>query len=393
MSKKPYMWGKLEWLEFSRKLDWINPVTNPDDLAKYSELQRPYALGDGLDDYAQWENSWPDINFPDIPDIIVPDPLEDPCSVKDSCTFMKINGPGTMECGGSVPYTALWVTLGCEMPPGWAIFSSWSLSGGDGECVLIPGLVIARIVCSSVASPQTLTLTVEGPYGCSDSLQVIVSCDECCEEFTLTGNSTVNNGELWTGTISPACPGVECNVTSNSGCSIGCSVNDAGSQVLVTPSPGTCGSFTVTVTDAGEGCDPNSANKVVRINDQGQGGTWEEVTSSGDPQCGGPCSTGCGLWYGGPCIDNGTGYKYGRFSSDNGNCFFKYYRSCIGCRHRVGGGDCPEQEVGNKPACTGMNSCVADGIQSGGCGGTAGPHRDCTCSKWVSQTCEWKCEC
>jgi len=98
MSKKPYIWGSLEYLEFSQRKDWNDPDVNPDDLAEYSELQKPYALPDGVDDYMSWEWTWPDINFPDIPPLVISDPVEgNPCDRDTVCSGAGIIGPDTLK--------------------------------------------------------------------------------------------------------------------------------------------------------------------------------------------------------------------------------------------------------------------------------------------------------
>lgn len=121
---------------------------------------------------------------------------------------------------------------------------------------------------------------------------------DCCDAFSLTGSNTINPGGSWIGTISPPCPGAACEVVSNSGCSITCIVDEAGSQVEVIPDPNDCGSFTVTVTeegDIGDGCSAHSASKTVRINNTGQGGSWTTVGSPTNCTAGGTCcSVGSG---------------------------------------------------------------------------------------------------
>ena len=143
----------------------------------------------------------------------------------------------------------------------------------------------------------------------------ILNCRCCCESISLTGASTVNPGNTWTGTITPACPGATCEVVSNSGCSLSCNVNASGSQVTVGTAGTDCGGFTVTVTDEGSAECTATDSKFVRIT----GGSWQLDQSSGSlgmDGCQSSCVVGGGVTnYSTYCfIDE---YKYGGFSVAN----------------------------------------------------------------------------
>jgi hypothetical protein len=377
MSKKPYRYEHQEWLELSQRRDWNDPQANPDDLAEYSEFQRPYALPKGEDSYPAWEWSWPDINFPDILPIIVPDPIEDPCSVSEGCEWAKINGPGEIKCGDMASYTQIHVWIGCTVAPWWAAFGSWELESSQegGKVILHAGLVIARIEVAEDADPETITLTYRGVDNCVDSMSIqITTCDPCfsCEEFTLAGDDTVNQDSTWTGTISPACPTAVCEVSSNSGCDpFTCGINGPGSQVTVDVGPDECGSFTVTVRD-GEDCEDTTATKSVRIN----AGSWVTILTSA---CTAGCLNTCFPSDGsGPACVTGI-YKYGRRGGGI-NCRDGHHISCHG----------PPSICWNQDNCDW--GCLSPG--AGYC-----PHVPCEGPAYGYLThhdaakCEWKCTC
>lgn len=149
---------------------------------------------------------------------------------------------------------------------------------------LIGLLVLPFVFCLSssgvFAQPEctvsTITENVEYP-------------PDWCGEISISGPATVNPGTNWVGTIEPAAPDVTCSVSSNSGCTMPCSVNEAGSQVTAQIGPNNCGSFTVTITKAASGpCPESSASTQVRINNTGQGGEWILVGSCSHGYCG-PC--------------------------------------------------------------------------------------------------------
>jgi hypothetical protein len=382
MSKKPYIYEHLEWLEIFQRKDWNDPTINPDDLAEYSELQRPYALPDGEDSYPAWEWTWPDLNWPDIPPIIQPDPIKSPCSLDDDCAAVGIVGPDDMECGDCYTYTHVHVIMSCE-PAWWMAFGSWTLESEtqDGKCYLLFSGPIMATVCCEDAAYGSAILTYEGPLECSDSMQIVVSCDTCCGEegWTLTGADTVVQGNTWTGTISPACPGTTCEVSSNSGCSLSCNVNDAGSEVTVGTAGTDCGQVTVTITNpGGENCVNPTATANFRITG---GGNWDLKETStdlcqsgcggGDGSCGGAhCNAGGAIDNPAPCVSEP--YKYGS-GCTGGNppcCMNTWTRQCKGT-------------IAGCVACTpppcgpGLKSCST-------------PYYCSSCGWW---RCEWKCSC
>jgi hypothetical protein len=369
MSKKPYMYEHLEWLEIFKRKDWNDPTVNPDDLAEYSEFGKPYAQPDGEDTYQGWEMTWPDNDFPDIPPIITPDPVENPCNIEDSCTAIGIIGPDEMECGDCYTFTHAHVVLSCE-PQWWMAFGSWDFDPLDSECSLLfsPGPIMATVCCPD-GKGGSFKLSFSGPLECSDSKEVVVSCDECCEEFSLTGNSTVTAGQVWVGTISPACPCAECTVVSNSGCTLGCVMNGSGSQVAVTVGGGDCGGFTVTIIDkcSGDECEANVDSKFVTIN----GGDWVFDVSASDLGVAG--CIGCGS--GGGSQNFGTScyvgeYWYGGFDPVDTDCSGSFASQCKG----------PDDCGGD----WGINIC---GWPAGSCTG----NWPCRTFGWVR--CKYVCEC
>lgn len=383
---KPYLNSGKEYLEQSRIADWVNDRVNPSDLAEYSEFQKPYALDKENDNYPDWEWTWPDWNWPPIPDVTIPDPVPNPCSVDEDCVWAGIIGPDTLECGKCYPYTQAHLYIGCDIAPYWAAFGSWELSGGNGDCYLLFGdqtSLIATVCCDDAASAQTLSLCYNGPLNCTDCISIIVECDECCEDFTLTGNDTVNRGSTWTGTIDPACPGATCEVVSNSGCELTCEVNGTGSQVTVATGGGQCGGFTVTVTDAGVGaeCSANSASKHVRM--IGGNGTWRYKSNSATEECGGAalCNDGglCGCGYGSsypysPCVLENE-LKYGLNNGATFDCSQNYGYSCLAGTTCTCGA--------SYPGCGGGASCGDPGPAC------SNPPSWCTAHVW--HVCEWRC--
>lgn len=391
---KPYLLGEMDYLKTYKIKTWEDGDPTRQDDSEYSEFQKPYHYDeDEPEDYAWWEWTWPNPTWPPIPPVTTPDVPVGPCSVDEDCVFAKIIGSGTMQCGQCRMYSQFHYYIGCTSAPWWAAFGSWKLTGGNGDChIQSQGPVMATVCCSSVASTQTITLTYEGPLGCVDSMNIVVTCEECCEEFTLTGNNTVNPGATWTGTISPACPSAECSVVSNSGCTLTCTVNGTGSQVTVTPGGSDCGSFTVTVTDAsvGEEC-TSEATKEVRINNTGQGGSWD-VESEGRHSCPGACTYVCDDEFYSACIVGQ--YKWSRYGT--GTCADSLWRRCRGCDWY----GCPENSnfasVTGCTCCVGDDSggpiatCTTDGIVGGGgvCTGEL-----CRCSLFEWARCEWTCSC
>jgi hypothetical protein len=392
MSKKPYMYEHLEWLEIFSRKDWNDPTVNPDDLAEYSEFNKPYAQPDGEDTYQGWEMTWPTITYPDIPPIIKPDPIENPCNLEDSCTAIGIIGPDELECGDCYTYTHAHVVLSCE-PQWWMAYGSWHFDPLSSECYLLfsPGPIMATVCCPEGKGGE-FELSFSGPLDCDDSIEVSVDCLECCEEVELTGAGTVAAGASWVGTISPACPNTECEVSGNCE-SIGCVVNEAGSEVTVAIGGANCGTFTVTITSDGgdDDCAENVASATVTIT--GTGGTWCMLPVIGSPKirgCGGPdtgCGAGCNIGSYAPCT--ASPYKYGtgsdRYSGANA-CRDNWSRQCKGC-----GGELPCcMNNTYPPPCSGYKNCLSGShhqCEDSPCseGG------DCCCAVHGCAICEWIC--
>lgn len=252
MSKKPYMFEHQEWLEIANKKDWINDETNPDDLAEYSELQRPYAQPEDEDTYQGWEWTWPDIDFPDIPPIITPDPIEgDPCSEEGHCSLAKVFGPDSIQCDDCATYSHLHVWIDCGPAPYWAAFGSWFLNTNSADCTLDAGLVTATLCC-----PEDATGEVEVCWsgsGCYDCKKVVVDCEICCEEPTISGPTTTTKPGSVNFTVSNACPNA--TAACDGECTdITVALNDAGTTITATLGESACGSFRVSLTNA-EGCE------------------------------------------------------------------------------------------------------------------------------------------
>lgn len=384
MSKKPYIYEKQEWLEFFQRKDWNDPSVNPDDLAEYSEFQRPYDTDD-KSDYPGWEWTWPDINLPGIPPIVYPDPIESPCSIDENCVWAGVIGPDELECDECFTYTQAHVWYGCDVAPWWAAYGSWTLETQTqgGNCYqLFTGPIMTTVCCDDVTT-GSFTVIYNGPLECQGQKEVQVTCGKCCQELTLTGSDTVGQSATWTGTISPACVDVECSVTSNSGCSLSCVLNEEGTQVTVSTGVNDCGGFTVTVTgpSSGEECPENSDSKHVRIT--GGTGDWRFDTTGTALSCGevAACNAdgNCGCGYGSAyphasCIADNT-YRYGLNNGADFDCSQNYGRSCLA------GSSCTC--TGDWPPCGAGTDCGDPGAACGG-----GPDY-CTARNW--HRCEWRC--
>lgn len=317
MSSKPYLAGKQEYLEYMKRKDWINPEKNPHDQAEYSEFQKPYALSDREDDsYPAWEWNWPPISLIPLDPITYPDPVENPCNIEASCNWAGISGPNTMTCDECQSFTHIHVWDSCPGDlPFEAAFGGWFLSGGNGKCYLIPGLVIARVCCDADAGDQQLVLYWDG-IGCSaEHLITVEDCVECeCEDYTISGSGTATQNSSWVGTVSPACPGATCEVSGDDpdkSTNFSCSVNEAGSEVTVQVGAAACGSFTVFLTACEEGGD----SVVVRITD---GGGWDDSVDLCD--AGGVCGSCSSLAETYCTDDNGTGLCYAVQQRYGGAC-------------------------------------------------------------------------
>lgn len=284
--KKFYISDDREYLELMRKESFEEQnMKMYEDTIPYSEFHKPYHYED--EEYPWWEWTFPDYPFPDLPPTDGDIEPSSPCSMDGDCKWAKIFGTDSINvCGTNYMYSQMHYWEGCSVAPWWAAYGSWALEEKPGGVELISSSpVMATIHVDETASTGIARLCYYGPLGCSDCKNIRITCDECCEDFTLTGASTVDPGSQWTGTIDPACPGAKCWVVSNSGCTITCQVNEAGSQVTATPGASDCGSFKVTVYDDVFGCDQNNAEKWVRINDTGQGGGWTVCYSDAEGAC------------------------------------------------------------------------------------------------------------
>ena len=277
----------------------------------------------------------------------------------EGCTECKIVGPASVECGDA------WI--GQIIPSQCAGFIAFGLGLEEGESFETVATHTGAIVVAVPASASSATMLIcssGGETGVTCCLEVAIEC--CCTQFALTGAGTVNPGNSWVGTISPACPSAECSVVSNSGCSLSCSLNEAGSQVTVGTGGGDCGGFTVTVTDPRDGCSITDS-KFVTIN----GGSWVFDISASDLGMVG--CVGCGS--GGGIQNFGTScyigeYWYGGFDPIDTDCSGTFGSQCKGPAD-CGGSD-------------GVNIC---GWSRGACGG-AWP-----CATWGWVRCKYECVC
>jgi len=379
---KLYLDTEREYLEIVKTESFFDKEAEYGYLLPYSEFQKPYFETGQDEGYPWWEWNWIDpIWFPPWPPV---SPEPHPCVADERCTWALVFGPGTLDVNDYGTYTQAHVWIGCTIAPWWAAYGGWTLDKGNTEAeIVFSGPIMATVDAGSVAG--TFTITYNGP-GCSNSMSVeVLDEEECCAEFTLTGDDTVNQGDTWTGTISPACPTAECSVSSNSGCSLTCTVNAAGSQVTV-GTTGACGSFTVTVTDqARDGeCSETSDTQSVRI--IGGGGSFSSVEVQSSENCSENCTVGCGSAFSDNCWDEDNAYYYGWQSSSP--CDSSYSAECAGCQVD----ECPSMET-NKPPCrTATATCDSIGRTSGFCSGS-GDDTKCPCTKWSWQKCEWVCSC
>jgi hypothetical protein len=343
MSKKPYIFEKKEWLEIVNRKDWNDSTLNPDDLAPYSELQRPYALPEGEDTYQGWEWTWPDIEFPDIPPIIIPDPIENPCSIDENCVWADIFGPDDMECGECFTWSQAHVYYGCEVAPWWAAYGAWTLEGGDGECYLLfSGPVMATVCCTDAAGNQTLELRYVGPLDCQGSQTIVVTCGVCPETApTISGSNTMTTSDSISLTVADAC--TACTVSCTGDCTdVTVSKNGAGDTITVETGASSCGTIVVNLNCAGAAWSP--VQHSIRVTDNGGWDTSTRAfycTPSGD--CAVPSK--CGLAQGNEWCNDGV------------TC----YQCDLGCVDVGGpgspGGDCPDGDC--YPPCS-LPKCVSN---------------------------------
>lgn len=275
MSKKPYIYESLEgWLQITKKKSWNDPSVNPNDLAPYSEFQRPY-INDKDMSYPEWEWSFPDDDPP--PPWILPDPIFNPCNINEDCVWAGIIGPDQMECEQCFTWSQAHLWLGCTSAPWWAAYGEWKIVEENfvtGDCYFLFSGPVMATVCCDEETVGKFSIRYEGVLDCVGEVEVKVTCG-CCKPFTLTGDATVNPGEDWVGIIDPPCPGSTCTMGFNaddpSECEAGCVVSGSGGSVTVSVGENDCGVATVTVTDT---CKENSASATIRINNTGQGGSW-----------------------------------------------------------------------------------------------------------------------
>jgi hypothetical protein len=361
MSKKPYIYEHLEWLEIVNRKDWNDPVLNPDDLAPYSELQRPYALPEGEDTYQGWEWSWPDTDFPDLPPLIIPDPIEDPCSIDENCVWADIIGPDDMECGECFTWSQAHVYYGCDVAPWWAAYGKWTLEGGDNECYLLfSGPVMATVCCTDAAGNQTLTLRYIGPLDCQGTASIVVTCEACPEATpVISGSNTITASDSVALTVTDACP--SCLVSCTGDCTdVTVSINGAGNTITVETGASSCGTLEVNLTCEGAAWSP--VTHPMRVTDAGGWGADTADSCGGAGDCG--CCNACGLCYG-PwqfCVYEATCHKVDMCTGDPPPLPPCPYGQCMPpCDPSHCGGDCSDhcnRAWRTKPwTCGGSESC------------------------------------
>lgn len=385
---KPYLATDMDYLKQYKIKSWEDGDRSGDmQQEEYSELQKPYAYDEDIpDDYSYWE--WTENPPPELPpggDIIFgdPDPTNNPCNTEGDCKWAAIIGPAMLDCGDLGLYMQAHVWIGCEVAPWFAAFGSWGLDSHDPENVYLAssGPISASVKVEDGASSGTSVLYYYGP-GCTASMEIQVICSGCCEDLTISGDETVNQGATWTGTITPACPGASCQVSSNSGCDLSCNVNEEGSQVTVGVGGSDCGSFMVTVTDEKGGCSESDSFSV-RINSGG----WTYCSATGydcwsSCHCAGTFQISSSTWYnivaGGYRV--GTLYnKYGYCCPGGGTCKDedKYYECAYNCKYwecNLGTVDCN----GGLALCG--ESCLSTGESA-------------VYFWWVDTIQEWDCSC
>ena len=294
-----------------------------------------------------------------------PVPIIDPCPDMGclghilSCLDGGCDEP-TCICG-QPPYTISIISD----PSGKAFVSGGQVCmEGQGKGSGAGGIVEALVQDSRGRASMT-TWTLDG------------SCD-CCIAFTVTADqSVVDPGGVATFTVNPPCPGATCEVTSNSGCTLGCSISDSGHSVVVVVGNSDCGTFFVTVTSpSNEECSEESAiSGGVKINNDGQGGEWAYDQSSSDLGEQGCVACNCGgsITYPSGYCDLGE-YRYGGFGGAT-PCTGTVTSQCKG----EGGGPCI--------ACGGDDGNNICGWTSQNCSGGT------DCEYWGWWRCTWECVC
>jgi hypothetical protein len=185
---------------------------------------------------------------------------------------MACNG-GSLDCEGGMCDDIVCI---CGIPP-YVVEIIEDPTGGRayGVSGLRPMVCLERSSVSKELKYAVVRAVVTDAVGqVYETEHQLINCSGCCDVFTLSGSSTQNPGTTWEGTLDIPCPGATCEVSSNSGCAFGCSMSPDGSTVSVVVGANDCGSFTVTVTYNQQDCEGISASIVVRINNTGQGGTW-----------------------------------------------------------------------------------------------------------------------
>lgn len=298
--RRPYKYQDREWLEIANIREKIDVQG---DEVPLSELDQPYLYGNDEDDnYLPYETDWPDPPpggpYP-VPD---PVPIPGPCNQEGGCNFVTIaNVPETIECNATHHFSSLHVVYGCEGASFEDAFLTWTITAGeilspkgateDSPAVGGVGMTWKAPDCCDGQEVVVCVSSIDG--SCSDCRSFKLECGLCCEEFEIIGADTANPSSIWSGAITPPCPGAECTVSNNSGCPMECEVNPDGSTVTVGVGAKNCGSFTVTVTEdvstqqkIEDECTAETATKTVRIN--GNGGGWQACGGGSFFLCNGP---------------------------------------------------------------------------------------------------------
>lgn len=390
---KPYIFEGREYLEARSIQSWEDIVNQyPGVEIPRSELNKPYRW----ENYQADEWSWPGFDVPCIWCYEFPFPEWDPpgggnpCEADDKCKYLGIVGPTEVACDETYQYKTVLVFEGCDLPPG--IIVGWSASCGE---ILSVSAVGAKWRSPECCEGEKCVICATGP-GCESCIEVtLADCVTCieCDEFTLSGPGQIAAGANWVGTISPACPYLNCadhvTVVSNSGCTgLGCSINAAGSQLTISGTTGKCGQITVTINynTETEDCEDRTASDVFRITGAGDWVIKEAPVLPRGCQAGGGCGCGCGITNHGNCITEplryGTDCRPFTFADC---CYRGWSQQCKGA---------------NPPGCTDSNSGPPCGstvsCATAGCTCTGSPCNvggGCCCSNHAYWSCEWQCTC
>ncbi len=339
-----------------------------------SELLKPYWFDPEVPGFG-WEYIMPDWQIPGFEL-----PGDDGGGVGFGPCVMACNNV-ILDCAGGCTK----IPCICATEP-MSAHIAWDDSQGNAYIAGVGGGMVTICVKEEAAGESVgdyPTIGVKVIDGDGDPYVVTVSlvdCDPCCDDISVSGDPTVSPGATWTGTISPACSGATVVVVSNSGCTaLGGVVNGAGSEVTVDVAANECGTFVVTVSDP-LGGDCSTGEATVRINAEGQGGGWAQETVIWCRIEYG-CSSGCGAGSRthAACVDDSTGFKYGRGT----DCASTFVEKCT----RPDNSPCAS---GGLPPCWDFDYALCVQPYMSSC---AGCDPACTNVWYDCHRCDWSCVC